>query len=326
MQKKQKIERSGSFVRVSAIEVGTNSTKFIVAELVENDTYKVIHKTSINNRLSSGMYPEKYLSSEGIDKGIQILREYINESVSMGAKLLSVFSTSVLRDAKNKTAFIGAVKKEFGIDINVISGKHEAYLTHTACSGVMSSPKILFSSIDIGGGSTEFSIGDSCEIDTKVSLDIGAVRLTEMFVNNDPVLDTEIDRIRDYVDEKLGTAADLNIQGMALIGTGGTIKSLGTISLCTDYKDEEKVNGLVLSRQDVERLFKFLSKLGIEEKRILKGLNPKRADVIAAGAAILVAVMDRYNISEITISSRGVLEGFITDYLNSRKEGMYVTD
>ncbi|HEX3029791.1 MAG TPA: hypothetical protein VHT34_10915 [Clostridia bacterium] len=147
-----------------------------------------------------------------------------------------------------------------------------------------------------------------------------------MFVNSDPVLDIEIDRIRDYVGEKLGPAADLNIQGMSLVGTGGTIKSLGTISLCTDYKDEEKVNGLVLSKRDVERLFKFLSSLGIEEKKILKGLNPKRADVIVAGAAILVTVMDRYHIGEITISSRGVLEGFITDYLNSRKDGIYVTD
>ena len=308
------------FMRVSAIEIGTNSTKFIIAQLNENGAVEVITRTSTVNRLSSGMYPENSLKPEAIEKGIEIIGNMINESNAQGAQLVSIFSTSVLRDAGNKEAFIGRIKELFGIDINVISGEEEAQLAYMACREVVDDKSQKFSVIDIGGGSTEIIIGNGTDIEQKISLDVGAVRLTEMFVSHDPVEDSEIEQMTAYIEKQINERESLDLSGLQLVGTGGTIKTLGTLFYQKDHSKEKTINGKVIKKYEIELLFSMLKLLNIDSKKKLIGLNPKRADVITSGIRILLSVMDKFRLEEIKISSQGVLEGFIAQYLQTKRE------
>lgn len=304
-------------MRVSAIEIGTNSTKFIIAQLNEKGSVEVITRTSTVNRLSSGMYPENNLKPEAIERGIEIIGNLINESNAQGAKLVSIFSTSVLRDAANKHVFLDRVKEQFGYDINVISGEEEAHLAFMACRAVVEDKSKKFSVIDIGGGSTEIIIGNGNKIEQKLSLNVGAVRLTEMFVRHDPVEDSELEQMTAYIEKQINEIESLDLSGLQLVGTGGTIKTLGTLFFQKDYSKEKTINGKVIKKYEIDLLYSMLKLLNIESKKKLTGLNPKRADVITSGIRILLSVMDKFKIEEIKISSQGVLEGFIAQYLQS---------
>lgn len=304
-------------MRVSAIEIGTNSTKFIITELNENGTVEVITRTSTVNRLSSGMYPENNLKTEAVEKGIEIIGDFVKESNAQGAKLVSIFSTSVLRDAGNKEVFIGKIKELFDVDINVISGEEEAHLAYMACRTVVDDKSQKFGVIDIGGGSTEIIIGNGNDIDQKISLDVGAVRLTEMFVSHDPVEDSELEQMTAYIEKQINERESLDLSGLQLVGTGGTIKTLGTLFFQKEHSKEKTINGKVIKKYEIELLFSMLKLLNVESKKKLTGLNPKRADVITSGIRILLSIMNKFNIEEIKISSQGVLEGFIAEYLQT---------
>ncbi len=304
-------------MRVSAIEIGTNSTKFIIAELNEKGTVEVITRTSTVNRLSSGMYPENNLKPEAVERGIEIIGDFVKESNAQGAKLVSIFSTSVLRDAGNKEVFIGKIKELFGVDINVISGEEEAHLAYMACRTVVYDKSLKFGVIDIGGGSTEIIIGNGNDIDQKISLDVGAVRLTEMFVSHDPVEDSELEQMTAYIEKQINERESLDLSGLQLVGTGGTIKTLGTLFFQKEHSKEKTINGKVIKKYEIELLFSMLKLITIENKKKLTGLNPKRADVITSGIRILLSIMNKFNIEEIKISSQGVLEGFIAEYIQT---------
>jgi len=304
-------------MRISAIEIGTNSTKFIIAELAEKGSFEIIKKISMINRLSIGMYKDNNLNPTAIEKEIEIIENLINESKMQEARLLSIFSTSVLRDAGNKQVLLDRVKKRYDIGIQVISGDNEAYLAYMACRKIVENKVKKFAVIDIGGGSTEITVGNGQNIEQKASLDVGAVRLKEMFVNYDPISNSELEQISIHIEKKINEIELLDLCGLQLVGTGGTIKSLGTIFFHEDYANENKINGRVLSIHDIEMLLDMLSKLDIESKKNIIGLNPKRADVITLGITILHIIMKKFNIEEIKISTQGVLEGFIIDYIET---------
>ncbi|MCX7920487.1 MAG: Ppx/GppA family phosphatase [Clostridia bacterium] len=307
-------------MRISAIEIGTNSTKFIIVDEVGDGNFKVIEKTSTVNRLSKSMYDSNNISEEAMENGIKIVGEYVELSKNSNSNLVAIFSTSVLRDAGNRQYFTNRVKELYGMNVDVISGDREAYLAYKACSSLIDKADQRFAVIDIGGGSTEITVGNKSSIDYKVSIDIGAVRLTEMFVKNDPLSQEDITNIADYAARKIDESQGLDLKGIRLVGTGGTVKTIATMFKKKHYKEEKAINGTSIGLEDIETIYDSISKLSIEEKKQLEGLNPKRADVIVAGVIILLSVMRKYDLREITVSSQGVLEGFIEDYIYSMKE------
>lgn len=310
-------------MRISAIEIGTNSTKFIIQETNEANAFKVIEKTSTVNRLSSNMYDNNKISEEAMEKGISVIGEYLNRSKLMDAHLISVFSTSVLRDASNREEFIKRVRNIYGICVDVITGEREAYLSYKGCCSLFRDYKNSFAVIDIGGGSTEIITGSKSSVNGKYSINVGAVRLTQMFLEKKSSKRDDTEDISDYVIKSLEEAGVPELGKSMVVGTGGTVKSIGTIIKKKHYKDEEAIHGMRLGINDVEHIYKALYSMSSEEKMHLEGLNPRRGDVIVAGVTILLAIMKRYRILHITISSRGVLEGLLEDPLWScaRKEG-----
>ncbi|MDP4094806.1 MAG: hypothetical protein Q8920_15785 [Bacillota bacterium] len=304
-------------MRVSAIEIGTNSTKFIIAEPVSRNNYKVITKKSTVNRLSKDMYGSNLLSGRSIDTCTESIREYLDESRKNGARLLSIFSTSVLRDAGNKQEVINRIKSISGMDVDIISGEREALLTYKACCSLKNDTADRFAIIDIGGGSTEIITGGQDGIDNKISLDIGAVRLTEMFIKNDPVEAYQIEDIRRFAMEKLRSVSITSWSRICLVGTGGTVKTAATMCMKTPYDNESGINGLQLSKESISGVFNKLAAMTVEQRKNVVGLNPKRADVINTGLMILICLLDLFKTDRIVVSSRGVLEGFIDEYTNS---------
>ena len=305
-------------MKISAIEIGTNSTKFIIAE-ANGRSFNTIEKSSIINRLSRNMYGQNLLSPEAVSKTLQIIGEMIERSKISNAELISIFSTSVLRDANNSKDFIDMVKKTYGYTIEVISGGREAYLVFRACGALLDDNQSRFRVIDIGGGSTELIVGTNEKIESKASLNIGAVRLTEQFVNgNGPIEHQTIETIIEFINLELEKINGLNFRTISLIGTGGTVKTLGTIVAKVDYQLEDQIHGLKVERDKVKEIVNLLAGISLIERQEIPGLNPKRADVIVVGLLILLTVMNFYNILDITISFKGVLEGFLSDYLANR--------
>jgi exopolyphosphatase/guanosine-5'-triphosphate,3'-diphosphate pyrophosphatase len=304
-------------MRVSAIEIGTNSTKFLIARYHANGM-EIIDKSTIVNRLSRSMYDSNCISDEAIENGIRIIGELIKKSDSQAAKVVAIFSTSVLRDAQNRQVFIQKVQDLYKIPLEVISGEREAFFAFKACSALVQAEGAQaggdnFAVIDIGGGSTEFTAGNQKEINWKTSIDMGAVRLTEMFVRHDPVIETEIESMIGSIQQNFHKHS-LSLRGLQLIGTGGTVKTLGTMIRRENYENESAVHGLTIEREQIEQLYHNLVKLTIAERESIPGLNPKRADVIVTGVLILLTVMREFDLRRIMVSSAGVLEGFLEDY------------
>jgi exopolyphosphatase/guanosine-5'-triphosphate,3'-diphosphate pyrophosphatase len=304
-------------MKVSAIEIGTNSIKFLIARY-HADGMEILDKSTIVNRLSRSMYDSNCISDEAIENGIRIIGDLIQRSNHQAARMVAIFSTSVLRDAHNRQKFIAKVRDLYGIPLEVISGEQEAFFAFKACSVLARDDGTpgrddSFAVIDIGGGSTEFTAGHRNEIAWKKSIDMGAVRLTEMFIRHDPVSEAEIEAISNFIHEKMSEHS-LSLSGLKLIGTGGTVKTLGTMFRHENFENEGAVHGLTVQRDQIEQLYYHLVKLTIGERGGIPGLNPKRADVIVAGALILLTVMREFDLNQIMISASGVLEGFLEDY------------
>lgn len=304
-------------MNISAIEIGTNSIKMIIVQKNGITDYSTLVKKSVVNRLSNKMYNnEKFISEESMRKTIDIIGEFSKEIEQHQAVLIGIFATSVLRDAKNKQEFLEQVKIRYNYSIQVISGEEEAELAYKACLNHIKNKSYEFIVIDIGGGSTEVIMGNNSYMEKCISIDVGAVRLTELFVKNDDIHQENVNDMKNYINEKLREVNFDMPKKIKLIATGGTIKTIGTMALEVDFSKEEEVNGKKILIDKIQDIFNHLISMKIDERKKVLGLNPKRADVIVAGIEILLCIMNHYEINELIISSNGVLDGIVQDYLS----------
>ncbi len=301
-------------MRISAIEIGTNSIKFNISDFQRNKPVQVIEKMNLVNRLSEGMYHSRMISEEGMERSIKTTEYFMELAKMHRARVISIFSTSVLRDAENKQVFIQRMFENFGIPVEVISGEREAYLAYKACSPLFDPAKETYAVIDIGGGSTEITVGYKDRIMNRISMDIGAVRLIEHFIHSDPVYEHELEDMSQYITSVINKGITLKLSGFQFVGTGGTIRSLGTIFKELDYKLLEQISGISIHQNEIENIYLQLKSKPLVERMKVTGLDPKRADIIIAGLDILLCVMNHLVIDRLTISTNGVLEGFLQDY------------
>jgi len=304
-------------MKVSAIEIGTNSTKYAILDVNSSKEFKIIEKQSTVNRLSKSMYDDNYLSKEAMSQGANLISDYIKRIKHFDAKLISIFSTSVLRDAANGKEFIDIIKEAHGIDIDVISGDREAFLAYFANMSFINNDKSDTLAVDVGGGSTELILADKNAVKQQLSLNIGSVRLTERFIKTDFSAKDDYKNIFKYVNSILLECKLDCKSGFDLIGTGGSIKTIGRILMEVDYKDEQLINGLKIEKREIESILNRLGKLSLQERKNIQGLDPKRADVIVSGIIITLCVMDHWNVNKLIISTNGVLEGFILNYIHN---------
>jgi exopolyphosphatase/guanosine-5'-triphosphate,3'-diphosphate pyrophosphatase len=282
-------------MRVGVIDLGTNSTRLLVAEVEDGRVDEVARDTTIT-RLGESVDERRKLLPTAVARVRNVLSGYRRELERLGAERVLVLATSSVRDAENGEAFLGEIEWSYGFTTRLLSGEEEADLTRRGVAGGRElDPDALV--LDIGGGSTELITERE-----QISIDMGSVRVTERFLHSDPPTGEELDAAAHAVRELLP-----ELQPAEAIGVAGTITSIAALEL-GEY-DPERIDGYRLSRAAVEAQLERLASLPLAERRELPGLDPDRAPVIVAGAVIVDEVMKRYDLDELEVSERDLLHG-----------------
>jgi exopolyphosphatase/guanosine-5'-triphosphate,3'-diphosphate pyrophosphatase len=267
--------------RVGAIDIGTNSTRLLIAD-VESHRLDDIDRRSTVTRLGEGVDSARVLLPEPIARTRVVLSEYRRAIDAAGAERTLAVATSAVRDAANGQVFLEQIGASYGFVTRVLSGEEEARLT-TRGVGAMGAGTLL---VDIGGGSTELIAGD-----LRASLDIGSVRLTERFLQTDPPTAAELAAAAEYV---RGLLPDLRANDA--IGVAGTVTQL-----------HELIGELTLA--SVERAFEWLAAVTSTERACIPRMDPLRAPVILGGVIVVLEVLRRYGLDELAWSRRDLLDG-----------------
>ena len=285
--------------RVAAVDLGTNSTRLLVADVVDGRVEELARETVIT-RLGEGVDERRRLLPEPIARVRNCLTDFRRRAEELGAERTLAVATSAVRDAENGEAFLGEVEWSYGFETQLLSGEDEGALTLRGVSlGRDLEPGTLV--LDVGGGSTELTTEH-----LRLSLDLGSVRLTERFLAADPPTSEELAECRAAARLLLGDKAD-DLDPAHAIGVAGTITTIAALEL-GEY-DRDRVHGYRLSTGAVERQLERLASLPLAERRELPGLEPARAPVIVAGVAIVAEVLRFFGLSELEASENDLLTG-----------------
>jgi exopolyphosphatase / guanosine-5'-triphosphate,3'-diphosphate pyrophosphatase len=274
-------------VIVAAVDQGTNTTRLLVAD-VEGGRVDEKHRESRITRLGEGVDTRGRLLPVPIARVRNVLSDYRRTAESLGAERTLLVATSAVRDAENGEAFLGEVEWSYGFATRLLSGDDEAELTLRGVGGLDARTLL----VDIGGGSTELVLGDF-----HTSLPMGSGRFTERHGEDAVALEEAARKLLPDVEPE------------DAVGVAATITSLAALDLGLEDYDRQRVHGHVLSRDGVRTQLDRLAAMPLDERKRVPGLDPERAPVIVAGAAILVAILDRYGLDSIRVSERDLLHG-----------------
>ncbi len=296
--------------RVAAIDIGTNTVLLLVAELSAEGELRAVSERATITRLGQGVDRTRRLDADAVERTLASLAQYARELADTGVTRLAVVGTSALRDAEGGQGFLDAAERLLGERPRVISGAAEADLTFEgALSGLaLQGPVSVF---DIGGGSTEIITGTASAsplVERAVSLDVGSVRLTERHVRADPPSASELERVVADVTGAL-RAAPRPAPEATLVGVAGTVTTLAAIELGLAAYDPSRVHGHRMSREALLAVADRVATLDLAARQHLAGLEPKRADVIVAGAEIARQVLLWSGKAQLVVSDRGVRWG-----------------
>jgi len=267
--------------RVAALDLGTHTTRLLVAD-VDGARVEALARRSIITRLGEGVDADRRLAPDAIERVHRALASYRDEAMRLGAERMLAAATSAVRDAANGREFLRGLEERFGFTTRLLTGNQEAELTRRG-AGIADDDTLL---LDVGGGSTELSVGRS-----RTSLDVGSVRLTERHLRSDPPRPEEL----------AAAAAELrallpDLEPTAAVGVAGTVWQL-----------RELIGRLTPAAVQAE--LDRLAALALAERRRIPKLDPDRAPVIVAGALIVLEVLRRYRLPEIAFSERDLLDG-----------------
>lgn len=295
-------------MKIGAIDIGTNSMRLLTTDLIDNKLTN--RKKYVNTtRIGQGVDENGFITEEAMERNINALKEYHDKCLDYGCEKIYCMGTSALRDSKNRSEFIKRAKDEAGIDVNVVDGEIEAKLGFSGVTnGIDKEGDILV--IDIGGGSTEFIFGNKEGIERNVSINIGALRLTEKYLS-EGYSDSAFSDMRKFINEQIkDIVAYLNEKEIGCVcGIGGTITSLSAVNQNLEVYSMEKVHGSVITREEVQKMMDKFVSCSDEERKHINGLQPKRADIIAAGTEILICIIDSLSKKEVVVSEYDNLEG-----------------
>ena len=301
---------------VSFIDLGTNSVRMLVVRLNPNYSYTVISQEKEVVRLGESEFADNTLRREAMDQAVLVCQKFVQLSKAYGADEIITIATSAAREATNQNILVERIREEAGTELGIVSGMEEARLVYLGVSsGIDLGPRTaLF--IDIGGGSTEVIIGDQDHHSMLDSLKLGAIRTTSMFIPEDQkgtVDDSTYNKMKRHARAvmvhtvKAASTAKIDL----VVGSSGTIVNLAEIA--------SRVYGGrpgTLRFTHLKKLAAMLRSMDLASRKVLPGINPERADIIIAGAAILETFMEELRIEELVISERGALNGMLVDYLS----------
>lgn len=294
--------------RVAVVDLGSNSTRLLVAEVRSDGELRELDRQLTITRLGESVDALHKLQTGAMGRVRRALERYVPLIEAHRAERSVAVATSAVRDAKNGRSFLGTLEQEFGIDTELLSGQREAALTfHGATLGRTGRGTTLL--VDIGGGSTEYVLGSSGEIASSHSLALGCVRLTERFLELDPPTAAEVDECRSSVRSTLSTNIPSPAAISSAVAVAGTATTLATLSLGLDSEIPSLVHRHHLARSWLENEVEDLAGSSVSELRSRRGIHPDRAPVIVAGALVLAETMDYFDLDAIEVSENDLLHG-----------------
>jgi len=300
--------------RFATIDVGSNSVLLHLAERRADGSFAALDDRAELTRLADGLDRSGRFADEAMDRTAQALADFVQLARQRGAAEIAAVGTAALRAAANATAFLERVQRELGLSVEVISGEDEARLSFVAVRASLSLEGRV-AVCDIGGGSTELIFGSASGLDSRTSLPLGALTLTERYLpsHQDPVPAGELRLLQAFIDQTLAGVSAPRDEVAALVGMGGAVTTLAAVELGLEPYDPERVHGTTLAAAQLQRQIALYLGLTVAQRRALAGLHPKRADTILAGAVIARAVMAWLGLERITVCDRGIRHGLLVD-------------
>ena len=300
------------FGRFAVVDVGTNSVKFVIGERAGDGEWRAVVDRAEVTRLGEGLDRTGDLNEDPIARTVDAIADMAEEAAREEVVATVAVGTAGLRMAGNSDEFVEAVRERTRIEVEIISGEEEARLAYVAVTSELqpgSGSLVLF---DTGGGSSQFTFGHGDEVEERFSVDVGAVRLTERFGLDGAVSEATLREALDAI------AADLErLDGRetpdVLVGIGGAVTNLAAVEHELETYDPNVVRGTVLDRAEVDRQLELYRTRPADLRRELPGLQPKRAEVILAGACVVRTVLEKLGRDSLTVSDRGLRHGLLRE-------------
>jgi exopolyphosphatase / guanosine-5'-triphosphate,3'-diphosphate pyrophosphatase len=303
--------------RYAAIDVGTNSVKLHVGERLDDGAWRTVLDSSEMTRLGEGIHETGRLGEEPVRRTVDAIAELAGEARQAGAEAIVAVGTAGLRQAVDSDAFLEAVRERAGVELEVISGEEEARLSYLAAAEALQLDKGRLGVFETGGGSSQFTFGHDGRVDERFSLDLGAVPVTERFGLDRAVDEATVGAAQESIASQLGP-----LEGRppldVLAGIGGAITNLAGVQLGLEHYDPGRVRGLELEAAEVDRQIELYRTRDAEQRRAIRGLQPKRAEVILAGACIVRTVLAKLGRDSLTVSDQGLRHGVLLERFSSR--------
>lgn len=302
---------------LAAIDVGTNTVRLLVAEAEGPGRFRPLFEDQTITRLGEGFRASRTLGREPMRRTIEVVARYGETARSYGAEAIAAVGTAAVRDARNGAEFCDALERAAGLRCEPLSGEGEAALM---LQGVLHSLGLRHERLlvlDVGGGSTEIVLAAGATPERLLSVRLGVVALTERYLKSNPPRSWELVKLEGGIAEQMDGLRDRigDVRGRLCAGTAGTVTTLAAIDMGLREYDARRANGYRLYRRRLTELYRWLARMTVESRRRVPGLEPGRADVIVAGAAIMLQAMEALGFSEVKVSDGGLREGVLLDLI-----------
>jgi exopolyphosphatase/guanosine-5'-triphosphate,3'-diphosphate pyrophosphatase len=305
--------------RCAFLDIGTNTILCLIAELASGGGFKVLDDLAEIARLGEGVDANRRIAEEGERRSVQVLKRYLQRCKTLGVREIIAVGTSALRDAENSVDVRERWRSQLGLDVRVISGDDEAAYSFLAVQKGLSLGSRELLVVDIGGGSTEFIRGNATGVLAAVSTDLGSVRLTERFIHSDPVSAEECAAMIASLDQELSWLGHRwrdPTGALVLVGIAGTFTTLAAVEKQLTRYSHSQVHGSALELAEVRRQVRLFGERSLAERKKIPGLEPKRADVILAGACLVERIMVACDSRRLIVSDQGVRYGLLHEQLS----------
>jgi exopolyphosphatase / guanosine-5'-triphosphate,3'-diphosphate pyrophosphatase len=305
--------------RVASIDIGTNTVRLLILETTPDGNLRELCQVSAITRLGKGMDTEKKILEDRMDETIFVLTNFRDECRKFEPLTIRVVATSAVREACNQDYFVSQVKKESGLEIEVISWEEEAELMLKGVLWKLPNIEKDILIFDIGGGSTEYILVRGRQIVSAVGTQLGTVRLTDQFISHHPINVNEYKVLETYLRKELKLVKDqlLDFSPEVLVGTAGTVTTLAAIDGNVYPYDPEKVHGRSLTFKRVEELLEDLKKKSLDERVAMNTIEKGREDLIIVGGALVLEAMRIFECHLLRVSEHGLREGVVLDTLSN---------
>jgi exopolyphosphatase/guanosine-5'-triphosphate,3'-diphosphate pyrophosphatase len=299
-------------MRYAVVDVGTNSVKFVIGERTGAGSWTTVVDRAEVTRVGEGLDETGELQKAPMARTVDAIAGMVEEARRDGVEKIAAVGTAGLRIASNSSVFVDAVRERTGIEIEVISGEEESRLAYLAVTSALDLGDGTLAVFDTGGGSSQFTFGRAREVEERFSVNVGAVRFTERFGLDGVVGEDVVADALDTIAADLSQLDDRPPPDM-LVGMGGAVTNMAAVSHGLATYDPSVVQGTVLDAAEIDRQIELYRARTADQRREIPGLQPKRAEVILAGACVVRTVLGKLGRDSLTVSDRGLRHGLLAE-------------